>query len=257
MTTRTTRPAAVLALAAALLLPREAAAQPTDGWKVDLYPLYFWAMSLNGDISVRSANVPIDLAFSDAAENLAGAFSFHLEASKGRWGALADLNFLRLSTDAEFTVAGRPVSGDFELDNVMFEAGVSYLAHPPSALAIVGGVRTYTISPKVAFTAAGGGGATPVDGSVTSPNAFVGVTVRPRISEKWAFISRADVGGGDANLTWSAEAGLDFRFKPWGSLAFGYKGLGIDVDYDDKVVREYDVVHHGPFFALGFHWGGR
>jgi hypothetical protein len=83
------------------------------------------------------------------------------------------------------------------------------------------------------------------------------VTLRPRLSEKWAFISRADIGGGDANLTWTAEAGLDFRFKPWGSVAFGYKGLGIDVEYDDQVVRRYDVVHHGPFFALGLHWGSR
>lgn len=96
-----------------------------------------------------------------------------------------------------------------------------------------------------------------VDESVTSPNAFVGVTLRPKLSDQWRFISRADIGGGDANLTWTAEAGLDFRFKPWGSLAFGYKGLGIDVEYDDKVVRKYDVVHHGPFVALGMHWGNR
>jgi hypothetical protein len=256
--TRRFRCALLMWLAALCFTPTRASAQPTDDdWKVDVYPLYFWAMSLNGDVTVRSATLPVDLAFSDAAENLGGAFSFHFEASKGRWGTLADLNFIRLSTDADFTVAGRPVAGDFELDNVMFEAGASYLAHERSALAIIGGLRTYTVSPKVAFTAADGGGATPVDDSVTSANAFVGMTVRPRLSEKWTFLGRADVGGGDANLTWSAEAGLDFRFKPWGSVAFGYKGLGIDVEYDDKVVRTYDVVHHGPFFALGLHWGGR
>jgi hypothetical protein len=251
--TRRFRSAAIAPLAALLLTPVGAFAQSTDGWKVDLYPLYFWAMSLNGDINVRSATVPVDLAFSDAAENLAGAFSFHFEARKGRWGTLADLNFIRLSTDADFAVAGRPVTADFELDNVLFEAGASYLVHEPAAVAVIGGLRTYTIAPKITLTAAAG--ATSVDDSVTSPNAFVGVTLRPRLSEKWTFISRADIGGGDANLTWSAEAGIDFRFKPWGSLALGYKGLGIDVEYDDKVVRKYDVVHHGPFFALGFHWG--
>jgi hypothetical protein len=248
------KPALIVAMAVALAIPARAQAQSTDGWQVDAFPLYFWAMSLNGDISVRSASVPIDLAFSDAAENLAGAFSFHVEARRGRWGTLVDLNFIRLSTDAEFSVAGRPATADFALDNVLFEAGASYLAHEPAAVAVIGGLRTYTIAPEIALTAAAGG-ATPVDGSVTSPNAFVGVTARPRLSERWTFISRADIGGGDANLTWSAEAGLDFRFKPWGSLAFGYKGLGIDVEYDDKVVRRYDVVHHGPFVALGLHWG--
>jgi hypothetical protein len=117
-------------------------------------------------------------------------------------------------------------------------------------------LRSYTIAPAIELTAAGGSVA-PVDDSVTSPNAFAGVTLRPSLSERWRFISRADIGGGDAKLTWSAEAGLDFRFTRWGSAAFGYKALGIDVDYDDKVVRKYDVVHHGPFFALGLHWGGQ
>ena len=54
-----------------------------------------------------------------------------------------------------------------------------------------------------------------------------------------------------------AAAGLGVRLKPWIGLAFGYKGLGIDVEYDDKVVRIYDVVYHGPFFGLDFHWGSR
>lgn len=256
MATQNFRRALLLPLVLLTLLPARAAAQSSDGWKVDFYPLYFWAMSLNGDITVRSATIPVDLAFRDTAENLAGAFSFHLEASKGRWGTLIDLNFIRLSTDADFTVPGRTVTADFELGNVMFEAGASYRVYEPAVLAVIGGLRTYTVAPEVNLTAEIGS-ATPVDGSVTSPNAFVGVTMRPPLSPRWTLISRADIGGGDAASTWSAEAGLDFRFKPWGSLAFGYKGLGIDVQYDDKVVRRYDVVHHGPFFALGFHWGAR
>lgn len=256
MATRPLRSALLLLLALLSLVPSRAAAQTSDDWKVDVYPLYFWAMSLNGDITVRSATLPVDLRFRDAAEDLAGAFSFHFEASKGRWGTLVDLNFIRLSTEADLTPAGQPVTVDAELDNVLFEAGASFLVHEPAALAVIGGLRTYTIAPEVNLTA-DIGSATPIDGSVTSPNVFVGVTVRPRLSPRWTFISRADIGGGDATSTWSAEAGLDFRFKPWGSLAFGYKGLGIDVQYDDKVVRRYDVVHHGPFFALGFHWGAR
>jgi hypothetical protein len=256
MATRSLKSALLLPLVLLALLPSPAAAQTSDEWQVDLYPLYVWAMSLNGDITVRSTTVPVELAFSDAAENLAGAFSFHLEARKGRWGTLVDLNFIRLSTDADFVVAGQPVTADFELKNVLFDAGASYLVHEPAALAIIGGLRTYTIAPKIELTAQIGS-ATPVDTSVTSPNAFVGVTARPRLSPKWTLISRADIGGGDATFTWSALAGLDFRFKPWGSLAFGYKGLGIDVEYDDKVVRRYDVVHHGPFFAFGLHWGAR
>ena len=255
MTTRFT-PALILVVASAFAAPARAQGPSTDEWNVDFVPLYFWAASLNGDLGAGPATVPIDLGFDQAADNLGGAFSFHLEASRGRWGALVDLNFIRLETDADFTVAGRPVTGNLELDNIMFEAGASYLAHEPAQLAVIGGLRTYTLSPKIGFTTAVGG-ATPVDESITSPNAFVGVLLRPKLSGRWTLITRADIGGGDANVTWSAEAGLGVRVKPWIGLAFGYKGLGIDVEYDDKVVRRYDVVHHGPFVGMDFHWGNR
>jgi hypothetical protein len=204
------------------------------------------------------ATVPVFLEFSDAADNLGGASSFHVEAARGRWGLLADLNFIRLASSAQFRVGPlRDVEGDFELDNVMFEAGGLYLLSRDRGLGIIGGLRTYTLSPKVQFTGSLGGAASPIDESRTSPNAFVGLVFRPRLSERWTFISRADVGGGDADLTWSAVAGLGYRFKPWGSLEFGYKGLGIDMQGGGRGLREYDVTHYGPIMGIRFHWGGR
>lgn len=256
MKTRFITTAIAVAVAAAYGAPAHAQTQTSDGWRVDVVPLYLWATSLNGDIGAVPGTVPIDLNFEQAAENLGGAFSFHLEASRGRWGTLVDLNFIRLETDADFTVVGRPVVGTLELENAIFEAGASYLASESAQLAIIGGLRAYTLSPRIGF-ATTVGGATPIDKSITSPNAFVGVTLRPKLSDRWTLITRADIGGGDANVTWSAEAGLGVRVKPWIGLAFGYKGLGIDVEYGDKVVRKYDVVHHGPFFGIDLHWGTR
>ena len=243
-------------MALAYVSPAHAQTSPSDSWKIDFVPLYLWATSLGGKLGAGPATLPVDLDFKQAAENLSGAFSFHLEASRGRWGLLADLNFIKLETDADFTVAGHPAAGNLELGNVIFEAGASYLVGPSPQLAIIGGLRTYTLSPKIGFTTAVGG-ATPVDETITSPNAFVGVTLRPKLSSRWTLITRADIGAGDANVTWSAEAGFGVRFKPWLGLAFGYKGLGIDVEYDDKVVRKYDVVHQGPFVGMDLHWGGR
>ncbi len=246
----------LLSAAAILGVAGPARAQSTDGWQVDFVPLYFWAMSLDGTLSAGPATLPIGLDFADAAENLGGAFSFHLEASKGRWAGFADLNFIRLESDADFTIGRATATGRIELDNTIFEAGAAYIVHEPARILVLGGLRTYTLSPVIGFTA-GAGGATPVDASETSPNAFVGLAARPKLSEKWSLLTLADIGGGDANLTWSAEAGLGFRFTRWGGLAFGYKALGIDVDREDVAVREYDVVHHGPFFGLDLHWGSR
>jgi hypothetical protein len=246
----------LLVLVMVCVAPGKAAAQSRDGWTVSFVPLYFWATELAGQMSAGPATVPIFLEFEDAADNLGGAFSFHLEASRGRWGVLTDLNFIQLASSADFTVGPlRDVEGDVELDNVMFELGGLYLLNEARSVGVIGGLRTYTLSPKIQLTGSLGSEIAPVDDSETSPNGFVGLVLRPRLTDKWTFIGRADIGAGDADLTWSAVAGVEYRFKAWGGLETGYKALGIDVKGGDLGLREYDVTHYGPIFGLRFHWG--
>ena len=207
----------LLALVLICVAPGRAAAQQRDGWEVSFVPLYFWATALDGQLSAGPATVPVFLEFADAADNLGGAFSFHFEATKGRWGLMTDLNFIRLASSADFAVGPlRDVEGDFELDNVTFELGGLYLLNEARSFGIIGGLRTYTLSPKIQFTGSLGTQIAPLDDSQTSPNAFVGVVLRPRINDKWTFIGRADIGGGDANLTWSAVAGLEYPLQGLG-----------------------------------------
>jgi hypothetical protein len=244
--------------ATCVLSSGQAEAQTSDGWQVSFVPLYFWATTLDGQLSAGPASVPIALDFSDAVDHLGGALSFHLEAVRGRWGVLTDLNFIQLASSADFAVGPvQDVQGDFELDNIMFEVAALYLVNEARRFAVIGGLRTYTLAPKIAFTGSLAGLATPIDTSQTSPNAFGGVVFRPSITEKWMFIGRADVGGGDADVTWSAVAGLEYRFRPWGGLEFGYKALGIDVEGDSSELRQYDVTHHGPIVGIRFHWAQR
>jgi hypothetical protein len=244
---------ALMAVAITAGAPASAAAQQ-DEWQVSAIP-YLWLTDLDGELSAGSVTVPVLLKFADAVDHLAGAFSFHLEASRGRWGVMTDLNFIRLSSSSTIAVAGRPIEGTFELDNVMFEMGGSYLLQESARFGVIAGLRTYTVSPKVEFSASNAGG-TLIDKSETSPNAFVGFILRPNISDKWIFIGRGDIGGGDADLTWSGVLGFEYRVAPWGGLEVGYQGLGIDIKSDDRIVRDYQVIHHGPIFGFRFHWGG-
>jgi hypothetical protein len=228
-------------------------AQPRDEWQVSVVP-YLWLTRVDGDLSAGPVTVPIFLKFADAADIVDSAFSFHFEASRGRWGVLTDLNFIRLSSSSTFTVAGRPIEGEFRIDNVMFELGGSFLVNEHAGLGLIGGLRTYTLSPKLEFRGTNTG-ATPIDTSATAPNAFVGFVIRKRFKEKWTFLGRADIGGGAADLTWSALVGFEYRITSWGGLEFGYKGLGIDVKYDDRIVLGYDMTHYGPIAGFRFHWG--
>jgi hypothetical protein len=231
--------------------------QARDDWEVSVVPFYFWATALDGELSAGPRTLPVFLSFSDAADKLGGAFAFHVEASKGRWGVLSDLNFIRLSSSSAFTVLGQPVEGHFELDNVMFELGGSYLLNERAGAGVIGGLRTYTVAPKLEFRGPSQG-ATPIDTSDTSANGFVGFVIRPRIGDRWTFLGRADIGGGNANLTWSALAGFEYRITSWGGLEFGFKALGVDIsrdDGDDRIVSEYQATHYGPIAGFRLHWG--
>lgn len=244
----------VMATVLVCAVSARADAQRRAEWEVSVAPMYLWGTALDGTVSAGPATVPVFLKFADAADNLGGAFSFHFEASRGRWGVFSDLNFIRLSSSSQFTLLGQTIDGEFDFDNVMFELGGSCLLQERAGLAAIGGLRTYTVAPKLEFRATNTA-ATPIDASATSPNAFVGLVVRPRITDKWTFVARGDVGAGDADFTWSSLVGLEYRVVRWGSLDFGFRALGIEVTNQDRVVGEYDVTHYGPIVGFRFHWG--
>ncbi len=243
-------------LAVALLGASQPAMAQSDKWEVVVAPLYLWASETNGNISVRDRSVPVFLDFADAADSLAGAFAFHGEARKSRIGLFADVNFIRLSTDASFTtpILSRQVNGTAQLDMTMFEAGGSYLLKPDKNFSVIGGLRTYTLSPKLEFES-DVRELTVVDTSKTSVGVFGGFTFRPKLAEKWVLLTRADLGAGEA-FTWSATLGFEYRVKPWAGLMFGYHALGIDTGdaSEDSNEVAYDVTHYGPMFSLTLHW---
>lgn len=237
----------------------------SDKWEVDAAPLYFWAAEMDGRIIAADRTVSLFLPFDAAADKLAGAFSFHVEARKNRWGLLADLNFIRLSTDADFTTPAlaNTVKGTAQLDMTVFEGGASYLVSPDANFGVIGGLRSYTLSPNIALDGPVLG-VRDVDATKTAVSAFGGFTYRPKLSSKLGLLTRADIGGGGAFM-WSGTVGLEYRFKPWGGLAFGYHALGVDTGDADAITTlpagtdegdrvKYDVTHYGPFFSMTLHW---
>jgi len=260
LSTTSARLPLVAALTLCMLAPQPAAAQQSDTWKGTVAPLYFWATRINGDIATRAGTVPVFMTFDDAADNLAGAFSFHFEAEKKRFGIFTDLDFNRLSTEANFTLQGplaATVNGDADIDNTFFEAGASYRLSESTPVAVIGGLRTFTLSSQVEFTTPSVT-VTPIDANRTAVSGFAGVTYRPTLSEKVSLVSRADVGGG-SGLSWSGMLGFEFRPKPWLGLVAGYKAVGVDFgdETDDEEIRKVDLTYYGPIFGLNLHWGRR
>lgn len=250
--------ACIVAMCAMMAMPPRALAQ-SDTWEVEVAPLYFWAARLDGDLSVNDRTTPIFMSFDDALEKLSGSFALHVGAQKGRWGVLGDVYFLRLTTDTTFTtpILQREVTGEAKLGMVIGEGGVTYAVVPGSSFRLIGGFRTYTLSPRLTFAGASNQLA-PIDTSKTAVGGFGGFTFRPKLGNKLQFLSRADIGGGEA-FTWSSTLGFEYRFTSWLGAMAGFKAFGVDtgnVSADGRVVTdlEYSTVQYGPIFSLTFHW---
>ena len=212
---------------------------------------------MSGDLTAANRTVPVFMSFDNAVDNLAAAFTFHVEVERRRVGFFSDIDFVKLSTGSQFTLQTpipRTISGDIDLDNTIFEVGGSYLLSDTAKFAVIGGLRTFTAGADVRFSA-GNEGVTPVDASRTAVYGLVGFTYRPEFRERWRFLSRADIGDG-SGFSWSALLGIEFKATQWIGLMAGYKGLGVDIDdNNDNDLGSYDATYYGPGFGLSLHWG--
>ena len=259
---RLTRLCAVaLAACGVLAVPGRAFAQ-TDEWKVDAAPLYFWAATTNGNLAINgNRDIPVYMDFADAKSKLAGAFALHVEARHGRWGVLGDVNFVRLSSDVSYTtpIIGAPITGTLKLDQVIFDGKMMYQVKPGTKFMLVGGVRTFSMSPSAHFTGPVGGQLADINASKTEAAVVGGFVYRPTLAKKVMLLTQADLGGGSA-FTWSAFGGIEFHIKPWIGMAAGYGALRIDTGNVPKSGNaavsdvQYAVTQYGPAFSLTFHW---
>jgi hypothetical protein len=256
--------ALVIAVCVMLLKPPVAFAQ-ADDWEINIAPLYFWAATTSGNLAINgTSDIPVYLDFADAKSKLAGAFSFHGEARKGRWGAIGDINFIRLSTDVSFTapIVSVPITGSLKFDQTIFNGKVTFAPKPGTPFYLAGGIRTVTLSPTATFTGPVGGQLAELNPSTTEVAGVAGFIYRPKLGNRWVLLTQADIGGGSA-FTWSAVGGIEFVIKPWIGVAAAYAALDVDTGNVPKSGIgpvndvEYAVTQYGPAFSLTFHWGAK
>ena len=103
----------VVAMLVALTVAGPSDAQnQSDEWQFQIAPLYLWAMSIDGSMTIGNQfEQDFAVDFADAFDNLEAAFTVHFEASKGRWGLLADVNTMTLAGSQIIDTPGeRPTS---------------------------------------------------------------------------------------------------------------------------------------------------
>lgn len=238
------------ALGAALAcLPAAAQTGPQpDSWQFEFIP-YLWAAGIRSDLKLG----PLPgSTVSVSSTSVLEAFTFGamgtLEARKGRWGGLLDLQYVKLGVANEF--AGGLLGGfDAKYEQQLYTlAGFYRMVDGPVALDVLAGARyvdadtTLNIGPSLR----GLGGQ--IDESVGSWNGIVGVRATMPVSERWSLLGYLDVGNGGASSSWQAIAGASYQYSPVTSLKFGYRVLSYK--RDDALLNK--VTMGGLYAGAGF-----
>ncbi|MCP4405652.1 MAG: hypothetical protein GY801_51165, partial [bacterium] len=209
-----------------------------------------WAVDLGGDMTVKGMEMPIDVEFSDAVENLQMVFTSHFEARKNMWALLADISYLSLSASQK--TPGPEVNVD--LTNVLAELDLAYSLGDPnkSLFDVIAGVRYTSLDVDMNIhggpkTNQGEGWADPI----------VGGRWWLSLGEQWSTVVRADFGGFGigSEFTWNAMASV--IWQPWEhvSLLGGYKGLGADYTTGSGMDEfQYNTTMHGPLLGVNIMW---
>ena len=215
-----------------------------------LSPLFLWGMGIDGSSTVGSEELPLQLDFGDVLDNLDAVFTIHFEMQKGDWTIFAEYQYVDLEPSVS-TPSGVEASIGFV--DQMGELGVAYRVATLGIndLQILGGARLTSQDLDVQL----GPGIQLLDISESWVDGFVGMRVFTHISDNWTFIGRGDIGAGGSDFVWNLVGMVDYQFKDWGSVFFGYRWL--DYDYSSgsgKNYYAYDALQQGPLAGIAFHW---
>lgn len=222
-----------------------AQAQTSDEWQFQIAPLYLWAMNLDGTMQLGGGpSGDFEVDFNDAFQNLETAFTVHFEASKGRWGLLADVMYLNLKGDQ--AISGPGETAEIKIKNLILEGAGGYQV--ADRFWIIAGLRYFKIDPTVSFQIA-----PDIDPSTSWTDAFAGIIVRPKLGNRWTLDARFDIGTGGSNFVWNASAVIDYRLARWAAVFAGYRYMDYDYSSSETILK-YDVAMNGPVAAFRFFW---
>ena len=238
-------------MAAALAgLPALAQAPSTasDAWQFEFVP-YLWLAGIRSDLKLG----PLPgSTVSVSSSSILGALDFGamgtLEARKGAWGGLLDLQYVKLGVGNQF--AGGLLGGY----NVKFEQTIATLAgfyrvvDGPASVDVLGGVRYVDANTRVDIGPSPRGFGRQIEETVGSTDGILGVRAIVPLGDRWSLLGYLDVGHGSATSSWQAIAGASYQYSPTTSLKFGYRYL--DYKRDDALLNK--AAMGGFYFGAGF-----
>jgi hypothetical protein len=236
-----------------------AAAQEADKWQYEA-TIYLWLPSIDGSLKYNlpgggGDTLPIDA--SDVLDSLNMTFMGALEARYNKWSFATDIIYLDMSNSKNTVIPLGQVAVDvaakLSLSGWMVSgiAGYDVVQSDRVRLAVIGGVRYFTLDADTGLSLSGPGDLLPPAYLSTSTDLWdgiVGVRGAVMLNEHWYLPYYADIGTGDSDLTWQLFGGIGYMFN-WGDIKLGYRYLKYDQD-DDKFMQDFEF--YGPILGVGF-----
>lgn len=223
-----------------------------DEWKFG-FGLYGWYGNIGGDAATGSE---IDVGADDLIDNLNFGIMGALGAYKGRWGFMVDLIYLDVEDDSNSTIpAGvgtQSVNTNVELKNWIISPLIGYKAVQSDKvnMHIVGGARYLSLDTDVAIHV--NTPARPLLASVSDSGSvwdgIIGVKGELSLNERWYIPFYIDIGTGESDFTWQANAGLGYRFEVC-EVVLSYRHLSWEFD-DNSALDNMNI--SGPMLGAKF-----
>lgn len=219
-----------------------------SAWQVRA-ALYGWGTALDGEVTLRGNNVPVDSGFDDILDNLDFAVMGAVEIGNGKWSLLADLFYAELSS------SNSKGNLDFksQLDQFIgnFVITCNMIDNPCTRFDVYAGARVNSLDADLDITRTGlrREGIFSGSESKTWVDPILGVRVQQELPNRFFMRGAGDIGGFgvSSDFTWQALAALGYHINDSASVLLGYRGIG--TDYEDGAFG-YDVISHG--LLLGF-----
>jgi len=259
----------IVAFILAALTPWAAAEEkPAESaWQFHIAP-YLWAMSMDGNATVKGLEVDVDVGFSDIWDELNFAFMIEYEARKGNWGLWGNTIYANLGTSdvsgpAGLTKIDPSVTSLWQGLGGFYRLGTWDLAEAPGKKTPSVTVDTYFgarytyLRLKLDFEGVFQDRVNNVDQDKSWVEPLVGVRTIWELSERWTATLAGDIGGVafGSDFAWDAFGLIGYRFDLFGeknAQAFaGYRALS--QDYTDGSGRDkfqWDVTLYGPILGL-------
>ncbi len=228
--------------------------EESSAWEHQL-AIYGWLPTFDGTLHYQIPGEPDEESDFSMIDNLDTVFMGAYELRKDKFSFLADVIYLGMSGGETIGTDRRSVSFDQEFKAwlLSFYGGYNIVDTGSTKVDIIAGMRYLSLEidatigidplllPSRSFS---------LSPSLEAYDALIGIKGSIDINENWYIPYIFDIGAGDSDLTWQAQASIGYRFG-WGDVLATYRYMHYEKD-DTLLVNDFDL--YGPKIGVVFHF---